>query len=150
MYNANDHSEGVMVCLIPTSSEWCRIELPHLTLVYVGKVSDLTTTVYNELLKATMSLSMSYGPIVLDSVGVERFGDPDVDPVDVIVMEPSSYLQAMRRSVQEWNGSEHPFTPHVTIGPPGSIVGVTIPKSIVFDRIQVSWGEEQTSYKLFA
>ena len=149
MFNVTSHDDGVMVALIPTTSEWCKIPLPHLTLVYVGKVPDLMTSVHNELLKAAMSLSMTYSPITLDCIGVERFGDPDVDPVDVILLEPSSELEAMRRSVQEWNGSEHPFTPHVTIGSPGSIVGVTIPTSITFNSVQVSWGKENTGYKLF-
>lgn len=148
MYEVNSHDDGVMVALIPTTSEWCKIQLPHMTLVYVGKVSDLTTSIHNELLKAAMSLSMSYGQIALACSGVERFGDPDVDPVDVITLDASVELEAMRRVVQQWNGSEHPFAPHVTIGPPGSIVGVTIPTSITFDSIQVCWGEERTGYKL--
>lgn len=143
--------ESVMVALLPTESSWCRQNLPHLTLVYVGEIPDLSLTVHGELLKAAMTISMSFGPLTLAVMGVERFGEPD-NPVDVLLLENTPRLSSIQLSVEQWSASirvdEFPFTPHCTIGPPGAIVGITVPEQISFDRVLVAYGSENTSYKL--
>lgn len=143
--------ESVMVALLPTESSWCRQMLPHLTLVYVGEIPDLSPTIQGELLKAAMTIATSFAPLSLAVMGVERFGEPD-NPVDVLLMENNSTLLSIQLGVERWSASnqvdEFPFTPHCTIGPPGAIVGVTVPQEISFDRVLVGYGSENTSYKL--
>ncbi len=47
----NDFQDSVMVALLPTTSEWCHIELPHMTLVYAGEKKNLKATAFNDLAK---------------------------------------------------------------------------------------------------
>lgn len=141
-------NESVMVALLPRTSEWCRIELPHLTLAYVGEIPDLQPSTWSDLLKAAITISSSFAPIVVSVLGVERFGEPD-NPVDVLLLDSSPDLMAIQRTVDDWEtGQFRAFRPHCTIGPPGAIVGITVPTEISFDRCVVSYGSQNTSYKL--
>src|SRR4051794_22202162 len=136
-------SEGVMIALLPTTSEWSKLKLPHLTLVYAGVKSDLKPTQFNELAKDTAmlaALSTSMGLLV---VAKETFG-PNSD-VDAFRLQPTTELWAMRRAVEKWNASEHPFNPHVTIGPTGTFVEF-VPRSIYFDRMYLGWGDESLTF----
>lgn len=137
--------EGVMIALLPNEVEWSKIDLPHLTLVYAGKKSDLKPAVFNELAKDAAMLAMLSPPVYLKVVAKETFGS-NAD-VDAFRLMPSSELWSMRRAVERWNKSEHPFTPHVTIGPVGSFVEI-VPRYIGFDRILVAWGEEKLTFWL--
>lgn len=139
-------SEGVMLALLPTTTDWCKIELPHMTLVYAGVKSDLPVTAFNELAKdAAMLAALSPG-IGLRVIAREPFGTP-ADPVDAFRLQPTTELWAMRRAVEQWNQSEHLFNPHVTIGPPGTIVDV-VPQGLYFDRLYVGWGDESLTFWL--
>jgi 2'-5' RNA ligase len=138
-------SEGVMIALLPSSSEWCKIELPHLTLVYAGSKNDLRPTDFNELAKdAAMLAALSFG-IGLRVIAQEPFGTNG--EVTAFRLQPTTELWAMRRAVEHWNKSEHPFNPHVTIGPVGTFVEV-VPRAIYFDRVYVGWGEESLTFFL--
>jgi 2'-5' RNA ligase len=139
-------SESVMIALLPTSAEWCRIALPHMTLVYAGDKSKLKVTDFNEIAKDASMLAMLSGVIGLRVIDRETFGPPE-DQVDVFKLQPTSELFAMRRAVESWNASEFPFNPHVTIGPVGSFVEFP-PQSIIFDRIMVGWGDESLIFWL--
>jgi 2'-5' RNA ligase len=139
---------SVMIALLPTTSEWCQIDLPHMTLVYAGEIPDLKPTVHNDLAKATIALAMACHPVTVDVLGRDVFGDNDQDQVEVLLLNPSPELVAMRSMVQLWDVSEHPFNPHVTIGPVGIIVK-NIPSTITFDRIMVGWGNDQLIYTIF-
>lgn len=136
---------GVMIALLPMTAEWCKIDLPHMTLVYAGTTEDLKAGAFNELAKDASMISMLTTPFSLRVRGVEVFGTDD--KVDVLTLEPSSELLAMRRVVERWNASEHDFSPHVTIGPQGSFVDQP-PFAITFDRILVSWGEQNLTFWL--
>jgi 2'-5' RNA ligase len=141
-----EFDESVMVALLPTTSEWCRIELPHLTLVYAGQISDLPPSTHNELAKAAVLLSKVSPVITLDVLGSDIFGEEDL--VDVLILRPTEWLIAMRSAVEYWNASEHKeFKPHVTVGPMGSLPDY-IPNTITFNRILVSWGTDQMTYPL--
>ncbi len=105
---ANDYSDSVMIALLPATDEWCKIDLPHLTLVYAGKKDALKPTAFNELAKDAASLAMLSGPLFLKVLGKEVFGDSD-DKVDVFRLKPTPELLAMRRVVERWNASEHPL-----------------------------------------
>jgi len=141
----NEFSNSVMIALLPTTSYWCHIELPHLTLVYVGQIEDLTPVTHNELAKAAMSLAMMNHPFSLDVLDADILGDED--KVEVLLLRPSTSLLGMRQTVERWNASQYPFNPHVTVGPIGSL-GDVLPQSITFDRIMVAWGDETLTYKL--
>ncbi len=146
----DDNNDSVMIALLPTTSEWCRIELPHLTLVYVGLKKDLKPTVFNELAKDAASIAMLSDPITLKVLGFEIFGGwkENEDKVDVLRLQPSPELSAMRRTVERWNGSEYPFNPHVTIGPTGSFNSSPTPSYLAFNRIMVGWGKESLTFWL--
>jgi 2'-5' RNA ligase len=141
----DDFSDSVMIALLPITTDWCRIECPHLTLVYAGEVKDLKPTAFNELAKDAASLAMLSTPIMLKVTGVEVFGDED--KVNVLRLLPSSELWAMRRVVEHWNKSEYPFRPHATIGPANQFEA-NVPGYLAFDRIMVGWGEDKLTFWL--
>ncbi len=143
-----ENSDSVMIALLPINSDWCRIELPHMTLVYAGKIEDLGPNAFNELAKDASMIAALSRPITLRNVGTEVFGGwpGDDGEVNVFRLEPSTELLAMRRTVERWNASEHPFNPHVTIGPVGSVVDT--PTHIAFDRVLVGWGNEYLTFSM--
>lgn len=140
-----DFSTSVMVALIPTTNDWCRIKLPHLTLVYAGEMKDLKASNYNDLAKDASLISMNSKPITLKVKEVGIFGS--TDKVDVLRLESTPELAKMRKTVAHWNASEFPFNPHVTIGPTGP-VNKKIPGSVTFNQILVGWGEEMLTFWL--
>lgn len=140
-----DHRDSVMIALLPITNDWCQIECPHMTLVYAGETKDLQEGAFNELAKDACSLAMLSNYLYLRVMGIEVFGDEE--KVDVLRILPSPELLAMRRAVESWNASAHPFRPHATIGPAGSFVG-ELPRHLVFDRIMVGWGDEQLTFWL--
>jgi 2'-5' RNA ligase len=144
----DEPAKSVMVALLPMTTDWCKIELPHMTLVYAGLVDDLKPTAFNEISKDAASLAMLSSPITLQVTGVETFGDPQ-DLVDVFCLRATSELVAMRRMVEHWNASEFPFKPHATIGPVGSRQLLPyVPGYLAFDRVSVVWGDDQLTFRL--
>lgn len=139
-------SEGVMLALLPTSTEWCKLELPHMTLVYAGTKDKLRPGDFNSLAKDAASLALLSRPFTLRVRSVDIFGGGEEEKVDVLRFQPTSELFAMRRFVEKWNRSQHPFNPHATIGPVGSAQDV--PTFISFDRIYVGWGDESLTFLL--
>jgi len=145
-----DFSQSVMLALLPINSDWCKIALPHMTLVYAGQIPDLSATAFNDLAKDAYSLSvLSPGSITLSTIGIDEFGgdDDDSDPVEVIKLLPTPRLLSMRELVSRWNASQYPFNPHCTIGPKGSYDGV-VPGMIAFDRIYVGYGTQSITFFL--
>lgn len=139
------YSDSIMVAFLPTTTDWCRQELPHMTLVYAGKVSDHSPGQFNELAKDASMIAMLAIPFVLKVQGLDVFGDEE--KVDVLRLRSTPELLAMRRVVERWNKSEHPFNPHVTIGPVGPRVP-DMPSVIGFDRILVTWGVDHLVFAL--
>jgi 2'-5' RNA ligase len=140
----NEHDDSVMIALLPITTDWCKIDLPHLTLVYAGKKKDLDNTSYGDLAKDAASIAQMSRPIVLEVLGREMFGNWSTDPndaVDVYRLRKTPEIEAMRSVVERWNKSEFPFNPHVTIGPPGVTNGYD-PGVIAFNRIGVFWGDQ--------
>ena len=141
-----DHSQDCMVALLPTKSDWCKIDFPHLTLVYVGELTDLKPTTFNDLAKTALSLALACNPIEVDVLNVDILGDDK--KVEALLLRPSPSLLAMRAMVESWNGSQYTdYLPHATIGPLGSFDG-NMPKTLTFDRICVSWGDKNLIFKL--
>lgn len=139
--------QGVMVAFLPSSAEWCKIELPHLTLVYAGTVDDLSPGDFNSLTKDAAMIGMLFRPFALQVTHIDVFGDEE--KVDVLRFRPTPELMAARRVVEKWNASEHPFRPHSTIGPAQSFVDVRdFPRIVGFDKIMVGWGNESLTFNL--
>lgn len=141
----NDFSDSVMMALLPTTSDWCKQPLPHMTLVYAGDKNDLSIGTKNEMAKAAMHLAMVNHLLTVPVIGVDSFGDNKDE--EVLTLEATPQLLAMRSIVQRWNASQWPFSPHVTCGPIGS-VGGNIPSSISFDQIALVWGTEMMAFKM--
>lgn len=143
----DEFSSSVMIALLPTEASWCKQDCPHLTLVYAGEIPDLKIGTFNELAKDASTLAMLSNSLRLKVVGMDVFGDDAEGRVNVLRLQPSSELLAMRRVVEHWNASEHPFNPHVTVGPVN--VGVDIvPDSIGFDQLMVGWGDDKVTFRL--
>lgn len=141
-----DYPDSAMIALIPTTTYWCKIELPHMTLVYAGDITNLSQGSHNELAKAALSLAMSNSPVVLKVLGLDVFGDGD-ERVDVLRLEPTPQIMAMRSAVESWNASQYTdYKPHATVGPAGLADPMKMPQFLEFDQIMCSWGDQQTSY----
>jgi 2'-5' RNA ligase len=75
------------------------------------------------------------------------FGTNDL--VDVMKLELTPELRAMRSQLEQWNGSEHTdYKPHATIGPVGSPIE-NLPSRLTFDRIVFKWGDATLISDLF-
>lgn len=143
--NASE-KDGVMLAFLPIYTDWCKIDLPHMTLVYAGVKGDLQAGDFNTLAKDAASLATLTRPFSLAVKGVEIFGDLN-EQVKVLKLQPTTELLAARRFVEKWNKSQHPFNPHCTIGPYSSVIDV-IPRQLAFDRLMVAWGEESITFWL--
>jgi 2'-5' RNA ligase len=142
----DEYYDSVMVALLPVNRDWCRQDLPHMTISYLGHVPDLRESVHNELLKQALRLSMAYPSLQVPVTNVTEFGTDEL--VNVLLLEKTTELIQLYEFFKEWDITDFSFTPHCTIGPTGSIVGVRVPEFIRFDRILVSWGQANTIYRL--
>jgi 2'-5' RNA ligase len=131
-----------MIALVPSSSEWCHRELPHMTLVYAGPTDKLNPADFNEMGKTVLDLARRFTPPVLDVAEPKIFGGVEDGYVDVLTLKRTQDIDKMRSEVEGWNASKHPFAPHVTVGPAGSLEG-EIPKQILFDKIMLAWGDRK-------
>lgn len=140
--------QSVMIALLPTQGDWCKIKLPHMTLVYAGEIEeDLQLTDFNVLAKDACSIAQMSNPFSVKVTGVETFGADD-QQVDVLTLEYTTLLRAMRHFVEDWNRSEFTdFKPHCTIGPAGTFLEFP-PMYLTFDRIAVGWGDELLTFWL--
>lgn len=141
-----DDSTGIMIALLPVTSDWCFIDLPHMTLVYAGKTTDHSPSDFNEMAKDAASLAMISDPLYVKTMGIDIFGD-DAERVNVIKLQQTPELLAMRRFVEDWNQSKYPFSPHCTIGPVGTVPPY-VPPSLAFNRIMVCWGSDQLTFRM--
>jgi 2'-5' RNA ligase len=142
----SQYPEHVMVALFPTTGYWTELELPHMTLVYAGEISDLNFTDQTELAKLALDFSLRYPPQILTVADLEVFGEPPKE-VDVFTVIPSEDVLDMRDELELWDVSEHSFNPHVTIGPRGTFQGLR-PQTLTFTSIAVCWGDNRTVYAL--
>lgn len=141
-----DVSDGVMLALLPATSDWCKIELAHMTLVYCGVVGDFKPADFNELAKDASMLAAMNQPFSVSVQGLKKFGDPN-DQVLALDIQPNPQLWAMRRAVEEWNASKFGFDPHCTVGPIGTTMDY-VPKSLYFNQLFVGWGNDNLTFNL--
>lgn len=142
----SEHKTSVMIALLPMRAEWSRIDIPHLTLVFAGKTEDHTVSSHNELLKDAASISAVSSTLRLETNGTDIFGGNGDPEVEVLKMKHDAKLWAMRRFVERWNKSEYDFSPHITVGPPGTIF--EIPNFVIFNQIMVGFGDQRTTFNL--
>lgn len=139
------YSNSVMVALLPINGGFSKLELPHLTLVYAGELTDQPSGRFNEMAKVASLIGSVFGKITLTSMGLDVFGDDE--KVTVLRLFPTPELMAMRKLVEQWNASKHPFNPHVTIAPQGvSVTGY--PSLVTFDKLAICFGEEKLEFRL--
>ncbi len=145
---------SVMIALLPMTTDWAKVALPHLTLVYAGPLEDLKPTDFNEMAKEASMLAMTHRPLQLRVKAFEIFGQ-EPERVEVLTLYPTPELMQMRQRVVSWNVSNFSFNPHVTVGPVGTMFQnlqpidlMRVPPAIAFDRIMVMWGEEQLTFWL--
>lgn len=136
---------GVMIAFLPTTSDWCTLDLPHMTLVYAGNKEDRSPSDFSAMAKDTSLLAMFLKPFTLKVTGLEVFGDEE--KVNVLRFRPTLELSGARRYVNGWNMSKHPFNPHATIGPVDSPIPY-VPNFMSFDRIIITWGDENLTFAL--
>lgn len=134
-----EYDDKVMVAFLPTTTEWCHIDLPHMTLVYAGDKNKLNELAFNSLLKDAFQIAALTRVFVLEVQQVDVFGEEE--KVDVLRLRPTSELWAARHLMEKWDVSEHSFNPHVTVGPVGS-TAYPPPRMVGFNRLVVSWGTE--------
>lgn len=156
---------GVMIAYLPESGDWCKQDLPHMTLVYCGTIDQLQESDLNTMGKDAISAARITGPFSLPVTSVEVFGEGE-EAVDVLVLYPTPQLLLARNVVSHWNKSEFKdFKPHATIGPEGSAFAdsvayydqsgevsesryqmmkrSTLPDRLYFNRIAVCWGDKK-------
>lgn len=140
-------SQGIMLAFLPSNAEWCKIELPHMTLVYAGTIDKRSLSDFSALAKDAATISMLLSPFILAVAGLSVFGDEE--KVDVLRFRPTPELLAARRIVDKWNASQHSFKPHATIGPAQAHIDVRdYPRMVRFDMLMVGWGDEQLTFNL--
>lgn len=138
----SEHDTSIMIAFLPLEASWVKQDLPHLTLVFGGEISDRTDQDFKEMM-ADMVIAATLMPrFSLLSLGVEQFGE-GVEQVDVLRFVPTTPLLAVHRVVERWSKSQYmSYNPHVTIGPVGTANSVELPFRVHFDRILLAWGDK--------
>lgn len=142
----DEHNEEGMIALLPTTTDWCKIPLPHMTVVYLGHVADLPRDCFSILAKRASSLAQVMRPITCKVMETEVLGEEE--KVNTLRLEPSTQLLALREIFDEWDESEYDFHPHCTIGPADGLVPEFTPMYLTFDRLMVAWGDESLTFGL--
>ena len=141
-------NDGVMIAFLPANAPWVRQDLPHMTLVFCGKMDDHSPADFNTLGKDALSVARIMGSFSLQATDVGELGE-GIDRVDVLNLYPTPQLLVARKLVKNWDASGFPeFKPHVTIGPVGSGVG-NFPTTVFFEEIAVVWGDKILKFSLF-
>lgn len=145
----SENSDSAMIAFIPPRAEWVQQDLPHMTLVYAGAISEGPPDLFEALAFDTAMIALVTPPFSLLSLGVDQFGEGD-ERVNVLRLVPTPQLLATRRMVENRSKSQYTdYKPHVTIGPVNSTaVPIELPKSVFFDRIILQWGDKMLAFNL--
>ena len=139
--------DGVMIAYLPINGEWCRQELPHMTLVYCGTTNEFRYEDFNALVKDAISVGRITQYMSMRVINVDTFGDLE-QRVDVLLLHPTPQLLIARKLVEKWDVSKHPFIPHATIGPEGSAFESILPSDIYFNKLIVTYGSRTLTFDL--
>lgn len=144
----SDYDSSIMIALLPDKAGWVKQDLPHLTVVYAGEIPDAKRSLFGEMVSETTALGLSINPMRLWSSGVKQFGEGD-ERVDVLTFETSPELLYVRQRVEKWSKSQYVnYNPHVTIGPVGSSEIEKLPRTVVFNKLLLAWGDRHFRYDL--
>lgn len=171
--NAETHT-GIMIALfvpadaaqelalspdsLPAGSEATPANELHVTLAYLGQVTEAETTEL-ELLDLVRSLAASLPVVRAEIGGIGRFVQESDGKQPIWLQVDSPLLMDAQRRVMEWsvgNGAqpsrEHGFTPHITLAyVPADAPTALIPpprREIVFDALSLAWGGRVTRFPL--
>lgn len=160
--------DSAMIAYLPVDGSWCKQDLPHMTLVYAGKIGDRSQSDFNALAKDALSAARITGSFSLQVTGVEELG-ADEDAVDALIFYPTPQLLIARNLVESWRQDNYPiFKPHGTIGPAGSAAQIEyehntrdpysndvpsrrydgLPLNVYFNRMVVCWGDQKLIFAL--
>lgn len=144
------NDDKVMVALLPIVSDWAQIDFPHLTLAYAGRRSELSPSDLDGLSKAALAIAMLGIPVTLRTLTKDVFGEgtEDSPKVDVLKFHPNLDLLKMRAVVADWDKSEFPFSPHLTVGPEGTWKFESSPTMVAFDRVVFAVGNERQEFRM--
>lgn len=139
----------VMIALLPVTTNWSTLDLPHMTLVYSGKIEDHKDSDLNTMAKDCSALAAISQPLTLLVTGIDILGPPE-DKVSALMLRPTPELMGLRNFVEDWNLSEFKeFKPHCTIGPyPGKTVVEYTPTMLAFNRLLLAWGDQHFVFSL--
>jgi len=142
----DNQGNSIMVAVLPKTSDWCKLELPHTTIVYGGEVTSSKPTMFNELAKLASVVAENTPEFLAKVKGVETFGKDE--KVSVLVIEKTDELIRLRQKFEKWDDSDFStYKPHATIGPEGTVINL-VPLYLVFDRLAVVWGDKILSFRL--
>lgn len=163
-------SDTAMIAFLPSNAPWCKQDLPHMTLVFAGKIEGRDKADFNAMGKDAISAARVIRTFSLTVIEVRELGD-EGEEVDALIFYPTPQLLVARQMVERWNQSEYKdFLPHATIGPAGSAFADdvppndyggpgyendfqrkrrnTLPASVYFDRLAVCWGDDKMIFSL--
>lgn len=142
----DNQGNSIMVAVLPQSYEWCKLELPHTTIIYGGEVASSKPTMFNELGKLASTVAELTSVFLVKVTGVQIFGEEE--KVSVLVLEKTKELVQLRRTFEKWDDSDFStYRPHATIGPEGTNIN-PVPMYLVFDRLSVVWGDQILTFRL--
>lgn len=148
MYEQQNHQDDIMIALLPMTTDWSTLELPHVTLVYAGKVEDRKPNEFNAMAKSVSSLAALSKPLLLSVMNIDKMGPPE-DAVSALMLRPTTELMAMRNIVSEWDTGKYPvYMPHATIGPYPTSTNAIINQQIAFDRLAICWGQDHLVFNM--
>jgi len=154
-------STNAMIAFLPVDGSWCKLDFPHMTLVFAGPIADRNQEDFNKMAKDAISAARVLGSFCLSATGVEELDKND--PVDVLMLYPTPQLLLARKIVEQWDTGEFPdYKPHVTIGPAGSAAAVidpapmysmgyrrqSLPTKVYFNRIVACWGDKKLIFDI--
>jgi 2'-5' RNA ligase len=160
---------GVMIALYPDEAATAAIAVAkgvteqadalHLTLCYLGDSTEQhLATNKARLLDSIAQFAMQHWtPLSGEVAGVGRFFNEESDGTNAVYVSPDiAALPEMRQQLVDWihragfdYAQNHGFTPHITVAYVPSDAptpAIRIEAPVRFDRITVSWGDEQYDF----
>lgn len=130
-----------MVALLPVEASWCKIDIPHVTIIYLEDVDNLEKGAFYEISKKVSSIALATSIFSEKVIGVKIFGEEE--KVDVLELQKGRQLLEFKELLDRWDSGTFPeFRPHATIGKMGSTEPLSIPLILTFDRIAIGWGDD--------
>lgn len=162
-----DHSDGVMVALYPDPAAadalFAAISGPdnvtpredlHVTLAYLGKVTDTGTPTADEIVRRVTDAVQGERKLTGTIGGVGQFppsessDDQDVTWVPVDVPGLGLLRETVADALGDAVATDHGFTPHITVGYGIGLIDPVKPIDVTFDAVHVVYGDQKRSITL--